>query len=148
VLHECANASCSEAVGPLPHGVPPKFSRVAVLSGSGIRAADGSWVSGVAPACRAAAVVITLNVDPGGYVSEIARFSSGDPGLSRGCCQASACWLRSWLASRFGSNEGADTMARILPVDGSSATTAPEHGPLQPSCIASQAACCTWGLIV
>ena len=66
VLHDLANASRSEAVGPPPHGVPPKFSSVAVLSGSGIRAAEVSWLSGVAPVCSAAAVVMTLNVDPGG----------------------------------------------------------------------------------
>ena len=66
VLHDFAKASRSEAVGPPPHGVPPKFSNVAVLSGNGIRAAAGSWTSGVAPFCSAAAVVITLNVDPGG----------------------------------------------------------------------------------
>jgi hypothetical protein len=37
-----------------------------VLSGNGIRDAAVSWVFTVAPACRAAAVVITLNVEPGG----------------------------------------------------------------------------------
>ncbi len=47
----------------------------------------------------------------------------------------------SWVASRFGSYDGDDTIARTLPVDGSSATTAPLHGPLQPSSMASQAAC-------
>ncbi len=66
VLHDLANASRSEAVGPGPHDAPPKFSSVAVLSGSGIRGAAVSWVSGVLPACSAAAVVITLNVEPGG----------------------------------------------------------------------------------
>ena len=33
-------------------------------------------------------------------------------------------------------------------MDGSSATTAPLHGPLQPCCMASHAACCTCGLMV
>ena len=66
VLHDLANASRSEAVGPPPHGVPPKFSSVAVLSGSGISGRAVSAMSGVAPVCSAAAVVITLNVDPGG----------------------------------------------------------------------------------
>ena len=42
------------------------------------------------PAASAAAVVITLNVEPGGYVSEIARFTRGVSGSSRNCCQAVA----------------------------------------------------------
>ena len=66
VLQDLANASRSVAVGPPPQALPPKFSSVAVLSGSGIRGAAVSWVSAVAPACSAAAVVITLNVEPGG----------------------------------------------------------------------------------
>jgi hypothetical protein len=54
------------AVSPPPQGRPPKFSRVLVLFGSGIADCAVSWVSGLAPACSAAAVVSTLNVDPGG----------------------------------------------------------------------------------
>jgi hypothetical protein len=37
-----------------------------VLSGNSIRGAAVTVVLGVAPACSAAAVVMTLNVDPGG----------------------------------------------------------------------------------
>ena len=46
-------------------------------------------------------------------------------------------------ASTFGSKAGFDTMARMAPVFGSSATTAPCRFPS-----ASQAACCTFGSIV
>ena len=66
VLQDCANASCSEAVAAVAARAPPKFSSVAVLSGNGICDAAVSWSSSVAPVCKAAAVVITLNVDPGG----------------------------------------------------------------------------------
>ena len=66
VLQERANASRRVAVGPPPQAEPPKFSSVAVLSGNAIRGAAVSCVFGVAPACSAAAVVITLNVEPGG----------------------------------------------------------------------------------
>lgn len=66
VLHERANASRSDTVAPPPQRWPPKFSRVAVLPGSGICGAGVSWVSGLTPACRAAAVSISLNVEPGG----------------------------------------------------------------------------------
>ena len=79
----------------------------------------------------------------------MARLTSGESGSSRSCCHASDCSSPSWEASRFGSYDGDDTIARILPVDGSSATTEPLHGPpLQPFCMASQAACCTCGLMV
>src|SRR5690348_3222610 len=79
----------------------------------------------------------------------MARLSSGDAGSSRSFCQAVVWELRSWLASRLGSYDGDDTIARILPVEGSSATTEPLQGPLsQPDCIASHAACCTCGLMV
>ena len=66
VLQDLANASRKDTVAAGPHWAPPKFSSVAVLSGKLVRAAEVSWVSGVAPACRAAAVVMTLNVEPGG----------------------------------------------------------------------------------
>ena len=70
--------------------------------------------------------------------------------VSRGCPAAAARRRparrrRGWPAGS-GRSEGAETIARILPVDGSSATTAPVHGPLQPSAIASHAACCTCGI--
>ncbi len=66
--------------------------------------------------------------------------------MSRSRCHAADCSLPSWLASSLGSYDGADTIARILPVAGSSATTDPLHGPSQPRCMASHAACCTWGV--
>jgi hypothetical protein len=47
-----------------------------------------------------------------------------------------------WLASGFGSYDGVDTTARMLPVAGSIATTAPTY-PL--SFMAEYAACCTAG---
>ena len=53
-------------MGPAPQAAPPKFASVAVLSGNAIWAAAVSWVFSVAPDCSAAAVVMTLNVDPGG----------------------------------------------------------------------------------
>ena len=93
------------------------------------------------PACRAAAVVITLKVDPGGYRSEMARLVNGEDGSSRSRCQDFPCSSVSWVASRFGSYDGADTIARTRPVDGSNATTDPLHGPPQPSWMARHAAC-------
>ena len=46
--------------------VPAKFSRCVAVSCSVISDAAVSWLSGVKPACSAAAVSINLNVEPGG----------------------------------------------------------------------------------
>lgn len=78
----------------------------------------------------------------------MARLVSGLVGSSRRFSHAADCAAVSWVASRLGSYDGEDTIARIRPVDGSSATTAPLQGPLHPRCRPSHAARCTRGTIV
>ncbi|CKS37893.1 Uncharacterised protein [Mycobacterium tuberculosis] len=74
-----------------------------MLPGNGIVGAAVSCSVSVAPAASAAAVVITLKVEPGGYVSEMARLVSGEAGLSPSRCQACACTSGLCDASRLGS---------------------------------------------
>ena len=95
------------------------------------------------PLSSAAAAVTSLNVEPGGSVVWIARLSLGSAGSSLSFLSYAATSLRSWLASLLGSKVGSDTIARILPLRGSSATTAPcTSGPiaLRPSYAACWAA--------
>ncbi len=90
------------------------------------------------PASSAAAAVTTLKVDPGGYVLRTARFSIGlsaSP-FSRVQDRPTA---ESFPDSAAGSYDGVDTSARIRPVDGSIAATAPLR-PSSPSYAACWAA--------
>jgi hypothetical protein len=66
-----------------------------------------------------------LKVEPGGYNSLTARFDIGRSLSLVSRFQAASILPRSWLARSFGSYDGRDTMARIRPVLGSIATTAP-----------------------
>ncbi len=70
-----------------------------------------------------------LNVDPGGKSSSFARESSGVFGSSFRRSHAARISSVSCDDSSFGSNVGLDTMARMSPVPGSSATTAPGWVP-------------------
>ena len=86
----------------------------------------GKSVSGLMPFSKRRGPVTSLKVDPGGSRSPaIARLMSGSP------ASFSSAWYRastvavSWLARAFGSNVGFETIARIAPVFGSSAITAP-----------------------
>ena len=102
------------------------------LSGSVIRGAAVTGDCGViAFASSAAAVLTSLNVDPGGYVALIALLISGESALFGSSeFQAFFCVGPSWLASGFGSYDGVETIARISPVCGRIATTLPLY-PLE-----------------
>ncbi len=80
------------------------------------------------PASRAAAAVTILKVEPGGYVSRSARLSIGRAGSSFSAVQAVFA-LVPVPESTDGSYEGLLTSARILPVAGSRAATAPRLPP-------------------
>ena len=108
----------------------------------------GTLVSGVYfPVPSAAAAVTSLKVEPGGRTSSIARLFSGlGLAFSRRCLVLPAA-TKSWLAIRLGLKVGLETIARILPVRGSIATTAPRT--LLPSARSpSYAACCASGSTV
>ncbi len=86
VLHETRRASAS-VIGSLPHPSPPKLLMVAVVCGRSSASGAGRVESVVyCPLSRAAAAVISLNVDPGAYRSLIALLRSGLPGA------ASSAW--------------------------------------------------------
>src|SRR4051794_70691 len=107
---------------------PPRFSltRSLVVCGRSRVAVPGTLVSGVyLPDIRAAAEVTSLKVDPGGRVSSMALLSRGLGLAFPRRCLALPAAVKSWLASRLGLYDGLETIARILPVRGSIATTAP-----------------------
>ncbi len=118
-------------------------SRVEVpgsVNGLGVSvAASGSSTT---PWSSAAAAVTTLNVEPGGYVWRSARFSIGRSAAA--FSRAQALLLAVLLPdSSPGSYEGVLTSARIFPVAGSTAATAPFLPPSP-----SYAARCTDGAMV
>ena len=115
-----------------------------VVPGRVIFAGAGMSVSIVYfPLARAAESVTILNVDPGGYVSASERFSNGLSGSASSVAQALRSVAVSVLASGVGSNEGLFTIARMAPVEGWIAMTA----PFLPA-ICAIAAACAFGLIV
>ncbi len=77
------------------------------------------------PLSIAAAAVTSLKVDPGASVIWIARLRSGWVGSALSSSYLSVAAVKSWEASWLGSKVGSETIARILPVAGSRATTAP-----------------------
>src|SRR6266511_3634116 len=80
VLHDFWKLSASVP----PHRSPPKFFSVFVVCGSLSSVSCGKFVWGVnCPVPSATAVVMTLNVEPGGYRSRYARGRSGLSGLAR-----------------------------------------------------------------
>lgn len=94
--------------------------------------------SSTTPESSAAAAVITLKVEPGGYVLRTARFSIG-LSASRFRVDQDLATAERFPDRTDGSYDGADTRARIRPVDGSMAATAPLR-PARPSYAASCAA--------
>src|ERR1022692_3310981 len=97
------------------------------------------------PVLNAVELVISLNVEPGGNVSLIARFSSGAPGALTSRLSTLLNLTPSWVASSFGSKLGNEARARIAPVRGSMATAA---AGLPIASRAVYAASCALGLIV
>ena len=96
------------------------------MSGRSRAAAFGTLLSGwYCPLSSAAAAVTILNVEPGGYVSRIARLSIGRPVAESSRSYALRIAGGSCEARRFGSNDGVLAIARIAPVLGLIATTAP-----------------------
>ena len=84
-----------------------------------------------------------MNVDPGGKSSSLARESRGVRGSAFRRFHASCTAAGSCDDSSFGSNVGFDTIARMSPLRGSSATTAPGWEPS-----ASEATFCRCASIV
>src|SRR5437899_12814625 len=91
------------------------MKNVLVCGGLYVRPA-GTTVSGVSPLANAAADTITLNVEPGGKVSEKARFCSGLFGVVSSFWYAADAAVVLWSANGFGSKLGIETAARIPPV--------------------------------
>jgi hypothetical protein len=94
----------------------------------------------------AAAESITLNVEPGGSVSCVARLSSGESASLSSFWYAAAAALVSWLTSGFGLKVGIETMAWIAPVRGSIAIAAPLVTPRWLLLSSFQAA--SWALVL
>src|SRR5437763_13652053 len=104
---------------------PPKFESLWLVWGRLSWAGLGNFVFGVRPASRAAAVSISLKVEPGANSWSVASESSGvvaDRRLSCFMAGRIPFWL--WDDSGLGSYEGIDTRASTSPVRGSSAATA------------------------
>src|SRR5450830_36420 len=104
VLHEIRSASVSDVVVPSPHASPPKLVMVADVWGRGSTVGDGTDVSAAyLPDASAAAAVMSLNVEPGAYVSLVVVFRSGLPSAARSCLYAAPAAAVSCDASAFGS---------------------------------------------
>src|SRR5512133_243380 len=86
------------------------------------------------PALSAASAVTSLNVEPGGYCPEMARFCKGCCGLLR---SSSHCLTEMPPEKTDGSKVGRLTIASTSPVLTSMATAAPLSSPN-----AASAACC------
>src|SRR6516165_532029 len=115
---------------PLPHGRLSKLMSWFVVSGS-LRLVGALYgVCGVnLPVENAVELVTILNVDPGGKVSLIARFSSGCCGELRYFSSARFSAFPSNVASLLGLKVGYEASARMAPVRGSMAT-APAGSPV------------------
>ncbi len=138
VLQEMRSALSTVVWSLGPHGRPSYVGSPTVVCGSGRFAGPGTTVSLVyLPLASAAAAVTSLNVDPGGYVSDSARSSIGWFGSLVSVSQACRCLVGSWSARAFGSYDGLVTRARMAPVVGLRATTA----PLRPASPFIAAAC-------
>ncbi len=103
VLQEIVRAWMSVSVSPSPQRSPAKFGRTVRLCGSGSASGAAMRSSSWWPAVRAAAAVISLNVEPGGYVSWAARLSSGLSGSVLSAWAALLAVVSLWLASCVGS---------------------------------------------
>src|SRR5580693_3402982 len=103
VLQDSRNASMICGF-PSPHGPLSSLISVWPLFRFRLTGADTvELVLATAPVENAVELVTILNVEPGGNVSWIARFSSGFAGLSRSALSFASSWALSRVASRFGS---------------------------------------------
>src|SRR6516165_9164847 len=104
VSQDCANAVSRLAWPlPLPHTSPSLLVRMCVVCGSFSCVGELTLVCGVLAGflVRYAELVTILNVEPGGQVKLMARFSSGLPGCSIRALSAALSLLPSWVASRL-----------------------------------------------
>src|SRR5437763_4588487 len=95
---------------------PPKFESLWLVWGRLSWAGLGNFVFGVRPASRAAAVSISLKVEPGANSWSVASDSSGvvaDRGFSWFVAPRIPCWLCD--DSGLGADEGMDTRASASP---------------------------------
>src|SRR4051812_23167561 len=126
VLHDHSKATRTET------SLQPSDSFVSRVLVPGSRYGSGETVeasrSVTTPASSAAAAVTTLKVAPGGYVCRPARLSIGFSGSSFSRAQADST-ASPFPDSSAGSYDGVDTSARIRPVAGSIAATAPLRVP-------------------
>src|SRR5207249_3456496 len=104
---------------------PPKLCSNDVLLGSWRAGGLGNVVLGFMPFSSAAEAVTSLNVEPGGKSSWLARDRRGFPAPRNRARRAWRSTLGSCEARGFGSYEGLATIARTSPVRGSRATTPP-----------------------
>ena len=81
------------------------------------------------PFSSAAAAMMILKVEPGGSVSDSARFASGRSLSFSSVLYARSASVLLWLASGFGSKLGMETSACTAPVRGSIAIAAPFVAP-------------------
>src|SRR3954447_12938848 len=147
VLQENSKA-CTKGILPVPQPLTTSLCTTLLDCGRVYVGPPGTRELAVSPRFSTAAdAVTTLNVEPGGSVVWTARLSSGCDGSFDSWVAYAEAFLKSWSASLLGSYVGSDTIARILPVLGSSATTAPcTSGPSALSWL--KAAACAAGLIV
>src|SRR5258706_5883372 len=137
VLHESQNASMTCGC-PLPQFWPPSLLSWCPL-GSVRGCGAFTVVPGFAtlPVVNAAELVMTLNDDPGGKVTLMARLSSGCAGSWRHCKSILSSFAPSSVVYLLGSNVGTDASARIAPVLGLIATAAA-------SCPSGSSCCSPW----
>ena len=108
VLQETVRANTIVGL-PFPHGAPPSLVQRGVAAGQEVElSAPGWWSSGSAtlPVLNAVELVISLNVEPGGNVSLIARFSSGWAGSLTSRLSILLNLTPSCVARAFGSKLG------------------------------------------
>src|SRR5215813_15105084 len=78
------------------------------------------WSMVIAPCCRPATDMGTFQVEPGGYLAWIARFSRGVCGsFNSALYSARPSLVVMRCENRFGSNVGAEASAKISPLLGS-----------------------------
>src|SRR5690606_21429311 len=109
VLQEIRSAS-ARVISPVgEHATPPKLPSVVLVCGSGSSLGASMTVSAsTAPDSSAAAATTSLNVDPGGYVIDVARLTSGLSGSASNAWYASLTAFDECPARSFGSKLGFD----------------------------------------
>src|SRR5580700_2887420 len=109
VSHDCANANSSWVWPlPFPQTSPSLLVRMCVVCGSFSCVGELTLVCGVLAGfwVRYAELVTILNVEPGGQVKLMARFSSGLPACRSSAWSAAMSCLLLWVASTLGSKLG------------------------------------------